>query len=132
MLSSCGGVNYEPMEKRYAVNHIAYEKEVKEQNDQQRKVKLLVPNVTRIDNASNVLSKERQLGKLYVNNNFIKSSSGDFTIDITRKRSKYKATTPLFYTSDDQSKSANFLLSVERGREVVAGLEFSLNFDFIQ
>lgn len=124
--SSCTAVNYEPSEKRYAVDHIEYEKQLDEREG--KKVKLLVPTVTRIDNHSNILTKERQLGKVYVNNNFIKSN-GDFTIDITRNRSRYKASTPLFYTSEDQSKSANFLLSVERGREVMAGLEFSFNFD---
>lgn len=125
-LVACETMRYKPYEKQYAVSHIKYMDQNQETSPEIQT--LLMPKVTRIDPASK--AKERPLGSLRFGKQQQGEENNDMVVDITKERSRYKAKTPLFYTSQDKTKSADFMISVERGRTVMAGFEFSLELDF--
>lgn len=74
-----------------------------------------------------VKRNKNNMGALYIQK--VSNEPNKFMrVDITRKRSKYKASTPLFF--DSNNKQGRLALSVERGRNLMAGLEFSFSFDW--
>jgi hypothetical protein len=74
-----------------------------------------------------VKRNKNNMGALYIQK--VSNEPNEFMrVDITRKRSKYKASTPLFF--DSNNKKGRFALSVERGRNLMAGLEFSFSFNW--
>lgn len=71
----------------------------------------------------------KPIGHMYIGSNKVTSDNEPMLVELTRKRAKYQASTPLY---KGIGKSSDVMLSVNRGNEFQTGLKFSFDLDLFK